>query len=63
MLFGDNDPLDEVLNRAEEHSTMFIEWMKTNSIDTSAQQLTYVDFPTQWTWKKKLRKWVKRKSS
>nr|XP_027098951.1 uncharacterized protein LOC113718236 [Coffea arabica] len=62
VLFGDNDPLDEVLNRAEEHSTMFIEWMKTNSIDTSAQQLTYADFPTQWTWKKKLRKWVKRKS-
>ncbi|XP_027166398.1 uncharacterized protein LOC113766402 [Coffea eugenioides] len=61
VLFGDNDPLDEVLNRAEEHSTMFIEWMKTNSTDTSAQQLTYADFPTQWTWKKKLRKWVKRK--
>ncbi|XP_027102921.1 uncharacterized protein [Coffea arabica] len=59
VLFGDNDPLDEVLNRAEEHSTMFIEWMKTNSTDTSAQQLTYADFPTQWTWKKKLRKWVK----
>ncbi|XP_071924918.1 uncharacterized protein [Coffea arabica] len=63
VLFGDNDPLDEVLIRAEEQSTTFIEWTKTNSTDTSAQQLTYVDFPTQWTWKKKLRKWVKRKSS
>ena len=37
--------------------TMFTEWIATNQVDDRGKMLLYADFPTQFTWHKKEKKW------
>ncbi|KAL0319969.1 UNVERIFIED_CONTAM: hypothetical protein Sradi_5258400 [Sesamum radiatum] len=61
-IFGDDDQLDDVLNKEGIEKTMFTEWMQKNNVDPSARELTYADFPTKFVWHAKEKKWKKRKS-
>ncbi|KAL0355673.1 UNVERIFIED_CONTAM: hypothetical protein Sradi_4014200 [Sesamum radiatum] len=62
VIFGDDDQLDDVLNKEGIEKTMFTEWMQMNNVDPSARELTYADFPTKFVWHAKEKKWKKRKS-
>ncbi|XP_044395505.1 uncharacterized protein [Triticum aestivum] len=40
---------------------MFTEWMEMNKKHEDARELTYAEFPTQWRWVKKEKKWTRRR--
>lgn len=54
--------VDSILNRQGIESTMFTEWMRMNSEDMEAQQLTYSEFPTKYVWNNTKKLWTRRKS-
>ncbi|KAL0453879.1 UNVERIFIED_CONTAM: hypothetical protein Slati_1366000 [Sesamum latifolium] len=62
VIFGDDDQLDDVLNKERIEMTMFTEWMQMNKVDPSTRELTYADFPTKFVWHAKEKKWKKKKS-
>ncbi|KAL0453518.1 UNVERIFIED_CONTAM: hypothetical protein Slati_1329900 [Sesamum latifolium] len=61
VIFGNDDQLDDVLNKEGIEKTMFTEWMQMNKVDPSARELTYADFPTKFVWHAKEKKWKKKK--
>ncbi|CAH9104480.1 unnamed protein product [Cuscuta epithymum] len=53
--------IESVLRNTNLHSTKFIAWMRANQLYQEARELTYVDFPSKFTWSKKKREWSPRK--
>ena len=51
IVFQDDDPIDNVVNRVGNDNTMFLQWMKANEKHPEARQLTYVQFPQKIVWK------------
>jgi hypothetical protein len=43
--------------------TMLTEWFKTNQESKVARSLTFDQFPQQWVWNRKLKRWTMRKRS
>ncbi|XP_073225646.1 uncharacterized protein [Cicer arietinum] len=62
IYFSESMRISTILNREGIETTMFIEWMKMNSVDMEARQLTYVEFPTKYVWNKTSKKWTRRKN-
>ncbi|XP_022722231.1 uncharacterized protein LOC111279552 [Durio zibethinus] len=60
VIFGDNDSLVDIVNRAGVEKTIFTEWMRANQLFQDARHLTYAEFPMKWTWKKDLKQWKRR---
>ena len=54
--------LDSILNRPGIERTMFTEWMRMNSEDSEAQQLTYSEFPTKFVWNSNQKMWTRRRT-
>ncbi|XP_024963105.1 uncharacterized protein LOC112503276 [Cynara cardunculus var. scolymus] len=61
MVFGDEDDIENVLNRPYVASSMFLTWMNCNQIYQEARELTYVEIPTKFVWKLEERRWDRRK--
>jgi hypothetical protein len=61
VLFDDDDDVHEVATRSAISRTMFIEWFKTNQESEVARSLTFNQFPQQWVWNRKLKRWTMRK--
>ncbi|KAK9705328.1 hypothetical protein RND81_07G048700 [Saponaria officinalis] len=61
VLFGDEDVLEDVLDKPSVEKTMFIAWMECNLKFEEARHLTYVEFPTKFVWNKEIRQWTPRK--
>jgi hypothetical protein len=61
VLFDDDDDVQEVATRSAISRTMLIEWFKTNQKSEVAQSLTFDQFPQQWVWNRKLKRWTMRK--
>ncbi|CAH9078837.1 unnamed protein product [Cuscuta epithymum] len=53
--------IESVLSNTTLHSTKFIAWMRANQLYEEARELTYIDFPSKFTWNKKKREWSPRK--
>jgi hypothetical protein len=62
VLFNDED-VQEVATRSAISRTMLIEWFKTNQESKVARSLTFDQFPQQWVWNRKLKRWTMRKRS
>lgn len=62
IYFPEAMSVDSILNRQGIESTMFTEWMRMNSEDMEAQQLTYSEFPTKYVWNNTKKLWTRRKS-
>jgi len=63
VLFDDDDDVHEVATRLTISRMMFIEWFKTNQELEVARSLTFDQFPEQWVWNRKLKRWTMRKRS
>jgi len=61
VLFRDDDDVQEVATRSAISRTMLTEWLKTNQELEVARSLTFNQFPQQWVWNRKLKRWTLRK--
>ncbi|XP_057745614.1 uncharacterized protein LOC130963528 [Arachis stenosperma] len=61
IYFQGHMTLDNIMSRSRIETTMFTEWMKVNSKDIEARQLTYSEFPTKYVWNKKEKLWTRRR--
>ncbi|XP_076945580.1 uncharacterized protein LOC143616712 [Bidens hawaiensis] len=63
VVYGVDDDLDNVLDKAESvSSSMFNGWMECNIDHAKARKLMYVEFPTEFVWHLNTRCWEPRKS-
>jgi len=58
VLFDDDDDLQEVATRLAISRTMLTKWFKTNQESEVARSLTFNQFPQQWVWNRKLKRWT-----
>ncbi len=61
VLFDDDDDLQEVATWSAISRTMLTEWFKINQESEVARSLTFDQFPQQWVWNRKLKRWTLRK--
>ncbi|XP_074300480.1 uncharacterized protein LOC141631751 [Silene latifolia] len=60
VIFHDDDPIDEVVERSSGGRTKFTAWMEYNNLKSDGRDLTYYEFPQKFVWKKKERVWKPR---
>ncbi|CAH1451561.1 unnamed protein product [Lactuca virosa] len=46
IVYGEDDDIDDVLDKPSDAASKFTAWMECNAIDSEARKLTYVEFPT-----------------
>ncbi|XP_074299578.1 uncharacterized protein LOC141630708 [Silene latifolia] len=67
VVFDDEDPIDEVLEKLSMGVSKFLSWMKINSSEEEelqiAKDLLYCKFPTKFVWNKDQREWTLRKQN
>jgi len=61
VLFDDDDDVQEVAARLAISRMMLTEWFKTNQESKVARSLMFDQFPKQWVWNQKLKRWTMRK--
>ncbi|XP_019158572.1 PREDICTED: uncharacterized protein LOC109155340 [Ipomoea nil] len=61
VVFQDDDSIDRVLNRESVAESMFNGWFIANQKYAEARQLSYIEMPTKFVWKKDIREWHPRK--
>jgi len=61
VLFRDDDDVQEVATGSAISRTMLTEWFKTNQESEVARSLMFDQFPQQWVWNRKLKRWTLRK--
>nr|KAJ0224052.1 hypothetical protein LSAT_V11C200058700 [Lactuca sativa] len=60
VVYGEDDDIDNVLNKPSVASSMFTSWMECNKVYKQEKKLTYVEFPTKFVWKLDLKTWKPR---
>jgi hypothetical protein len=63
VMFTDTSKLTSVVARNRERRTMFLAWMEANKKYSSGRTLTYVQFPSKFTYNSDNRHWSPRKKS
>ncbi|CAH1435801.1 unnamed protein product [Lactuca virosa] len=48
IIYGEDDDIDDVLDKPSVASSMFTTWMECNAFNADARKLTYVEFPTKF---------------
>ncbi|XP_031099731.1 uncharacterized protein LOC116003933 [Ipomoea triloba] len=61
VVFGDDDAIEDLINRPTVAQSMFLEWFECNKKYSDARCLTYVEMPNKFVWKKDVRQWHPRK--
>nr|KAJ0204953.1 hypothetical protein LSAT_V11C500241710 [Lactuca sativa] len=61
IVYGEDDDIDDVLDKPSVAASKFTAWMECNAIDSDARKLTYVEFPTKFVWILNGRFWKRRK--
>ncbi|XP_052624746.1 uncharacterized protein LOC111916090 [Lactuca sativa] len=61
IVYGEDDDIDNVLDKPSVAASKFTAWMERNAIDSEARKLTYVEFPTKFVWILNGRFWKRRK--
>ncbi|XP_019166702.1 PREDICTED: uncharacterized protein LOC109162455 [Ipomoea nil] len=61
VIFADDDPVENIVNRPTIAQSMFLEWFEANKTFPETRKMTYAEMPTKVVWKKQLRKWQPRK--
>ncbi|XP_052620949.1 uncharacterized protein LOC111908283 [Lactuca sativa] len=62
IVYGEDDDIDEVLDKPYVAASKFTSWMECNAINSEARDLTYVEFPTKFVWVLNCRFWKRRKT-
>jgi len=60
VVFNDNSDFGVVLDRNRSKKTMFLAWMDANKEYSMGRSLTYIQFPSMFTYDAKLRRWQPR---
>ncbi|XP_024009269.1 uncharacterized protein LOC112084380 [Eutrema salsugineum] len=60
VIYNEDDPGDEVINRVSVGTSKFIAWMECNNKYELARTLTYAQLPTRFVWNKPNRIWTPR---
>nr|KAJ0226239.1 hypothetical protein LSAT_V11C100049790 [Lactuca sativa] len=50
IVYGEDDDIDDVLDKPSVAASKFTAWMECNAINSEARELTYVEFPTKFVW-------------
>jgi hypothetical protein len=61
VLFNDDDDVEEVAAWSAISRTMLMELFKTNQELEAVGSLTFNQFPQQWVWNRKLKRWTMHK--
>ncbi|CAH1416808.1 unnamed protein product [Lactuca virosa] len=61
IVYGEDDDIDDVLDKPSVAASKFTSWMECNVIDSEARKLIYVEFPTKFVWILNGRFWKRRK--
>nr|KAJ0202598.1 hypothetical protein LSAT_V11C500253590 [Lactuca sativa] len=61
IVYGEDDDIDDVLDKPSVAASKFTAWMECNAINSEARELTYVEFPTKFVWVLNDRFWKRRK--
>ncbi|XP_025635842.1 uncharacterized protein [Arachis hypogaea] len=61
VVYGETSNVNDIVERAISHKSMFLGWMAANMSYPYARSLTYVEFPTKFVWKDDSSKWFPRK--
>nr|KAJ0212348.1 hypothetical protein LSAT_V11C400186500 [Lactuca sativa] len=62
IVYGEDDDIDEVLDKPSVAASKFTSWMECNAINSEARDLTYFEFPTKFVWVLNCRFWKRRKT-
>ncbi|XP_019160736.1 PREDICTED: uncharacterized protein LOC109157292 [Ipomoea nil] len=52
VIFADDDPVENIVNKPTIAQSMFLEWFEANKTFPDARELTYVEMPTRFVWRK-----------
>ncbi|XP_025664733.1 uncharacterized protein [Arachis hypogaea] len=61
VVYGETSNVNDIVERAISHKSMFLGWMAANMSYPYARSLTYAEFPTKFVWKDDSLKWFPRK--
>jgi hypothetical protein len=61
VIYRESDDLADVVENPNKYKTMLTEWFVANQRYPDARTLTYIDFPSKWTWNGQTKKWRRRK--
>ncbi|XP_020970164.1 uncharacterized protein LOC107620407, partial [Arachis ipaensis] len=61
VVYGETSNVNDIVERAISHRSMFLGWMAANMSYPYARSLTYAEFPTKFIWKDDSSKWFPRK--
>ncbi|XP_057745406.1 uncharacterized protein LOC130963292 [Arachis stenosperma] len=61
VVYGETSNVNDIVERAISHKSMFLGWMAANMSYPYARSLTYAEFPTKFVWKDDSSKWFPRK--
>ncbi|XP_025662239.1 uncharacterized protein [Arachis hypogaea] len=61
VVYGETSNVNDIVERAISHRSMFLGWMEANMSYPYARSLTYAEFPTKFVWKDDSSKWFPRK--
>ncbi|XP_020964202.1 uncharacterized protein LOC107648526 [Arachis ipaensis] len=61
MVYGKISNVNDIVERAISHKSMFLGWMAANMSYPYTRSLTYAEFPTKFVWKDDSSKWFPRK--
>ncbi|XP_057444054.1 uncharacterized protein LOC130736228 [Lotus japonicus] len=61
VLYGNEEPIDRVVQRGQISETMFTGWMVANMIYEHGRHLTYAEYPQLFVWHPKDKEWRPRK--
>nr|GEU47534.1 hypothetical protein [Tanacetum cinerariifolium] len=50
VVYGEDDEIDDVVNKPSVASTKFLAWIDINKTNDLAKTLTYAEFPTKFVW-------------
>ncbi|CAH1418569.1 unnamed protein product [Lactuca virosa] len=61
IVYGEDDDIDDVLDKPFVAASKFTSWMECNAINSKARELTCVELPTKFVWKLNGRFWKRKK--
>jgi hypothetical protein len=60
VLFDNDDDVQEVVVWSTIFRTMLTKWFKTNQESKATRSFMFDQFPQQWVWNQKLKRWTMR---
>ncbi|KAM0859110.1 hypothetical protein ACQ4PT_047400 [Festuca glaucescens] len=61
VIYHEDVALQDLVDDPLRYNTMLTEWFTANRLYSDARQLTYLEFPSAWTWVSVRKVWAKRK--